>query len=90
MTLEFFEKSEKITIKGTDVSATDNTNDIFVSILISSSSKENLELMISKIIEIKKSSQNNESNKKIVPKESVPAKSSQKKRLALETEGNEK
>ena len=89
MTLEFFEKSERVTLKGTDVSATDQTNDIFVSILISSSSKENLELMISKIVQIKKSTQNNDSNKKIESKKSVlPAKTSQKKRLVHNTEEN--
>lgn len=42
------------------MSADDNTRDIFTSILISSASKENLELMISKIMELKKKSASKE------------------------------
>lgn len=39
MTLEFFEKSEKIVVKGIDVSATDQTVETFTTILVSSASK---------------------------------------------------
>ena len=54
MTLEFFEKSERVIVKGTDVSANEGPQDMFVSVLISSASKENLELLIGKIVELKK------------------------------------
>ena len=50
MTLEFLERTEKMVVKGTDMSAVDGSVEIFTSVLISSASKENLELMISKII----------------------------------------
>jgi len=54
------------------MSADDNMRDVFTSILISSASKENLELMISKITELKKKSVNKdkkimEVNSKVQP-----------------------
>lgn len=64
MTLEFFEKTERLTLKGVDMSAVDNTVDVFSSILVSSASKENLELMLSKIVELKKQLESKEAKKK--------------------------
>ena len=81
ITFQFFQKSEKITVKGIDVSATDKTVDILTSILISSASKENLELLISKIIEAKKKFASKEVKKQSAPIVSSQVKVSQKKRL---------
>jgi len=45
---------ERLQLKGNDMSALEEKVEIISTILISSASKENLELLISKLIEIKK------------------------------------
>ena len=49
------EKTEKVIMKGVDVSSVDEVREINSQILISSASKENLELLISKIVALKNS-----------------------------------
>jgi hypothetical protein len=51
------ERSERVQLKGTDVSNVDERIEVNSVILISSASKENLELLITKIITIKNSQQ---------------------------------
>jgi len=60
------------------MSADDNMRDVFTSILISSASKENLELMISKITELKKKCVNKDKKIREVNSKVQPQPQSQK------------
>ncbi len=71
-------------MKGSDFSAEDNVVEIFSSILVSSASKENLELMITKIIDIKKSLESKESKAKTTPIDPATSKVQLKKKPVLE------
>jgi hypothetical protein len=55
ITVEFIDRTEKMQFKGVDVSALDEQVEVISSIFVSSAGKENLELLITKIIEVRKS-----------------------------------
>lgn len=54
ITIDFLEKRDRITLKGVDVVSVDELQDIITQIIVNDASKENLQLLINKLIALRK------------------------------------